>query len=469
MTKKKTTMLKLITSAVLVMAMCLGTMLTTLAAWGPKNEYPVSVGNGDTPAGASITKRLKVAEDTKLPDTAIFTFTFTKTGIDDDTTTAATGVMPNMGPLTINLSKNQAGIETIVGSGTDAGYTFYVKETGDFLSTITDGVGWPKEGIYKYRVKETGSGIVLNSADAVNEGAYYSIAEYDFEIWVAADSTGKMIPKYVVARTVKDAVDEYYPGDPGGTKVDPTPGGVKHEDGITIGDDFSQVMFTNRYWRSDGGGEENPKVDALVVSKTVTGNGADHTMYFPFTVTVTQPAIILPTTPAKVYMAYVLDSNDNFVTAAANYGGTLLTDAGGRLYIPFTSNAALTVNLKDGQKLGFADLHVGAKVEVMEARQAKYRASYVRTFGPNPGTFTAPNADVAWGFPRNPGDVGPHYIVSGSGTTANKADFTNHCTGEIPTGISVDNLPYVVFIGIMVLALLGFVVIKSRKNGKYDI
>jgi hypothetical protein len=251
-------------------------------------------------------------------------------------------------------------------------------------------------------------------------------------------------------------IDEYYDGEPGGAKVDPTPGGQNSLQETTIEDDYSQVIFTNRYWMSSGGGEENPAQAALTVTKGVAGNAAEKTRDFLFTVKVTQPEAI--TTGDQTYLARIVDAGGNDVTAD-NYA-TLNGDG----YIEFTSGSALAgIKLKHGQKLEFVDLHVGSAVAVEEQAAADYIPKYQRTFA-GTGAFSAPNKNTNWGFPRAQGDEGPHYTVTGA--NANTVTFTNTRVGATPTGIGVDDLPYIVLAGLALACAAGFVTFKARRRAK---
>jgi len=441
MTSKRK-VLSLVTSIVLAMTLCLGMALPAFAI-----EYSTGV-NASNPAKAAITKQLRMPVDTTIPD-ATFVFEFEAIGMDDEED--PTG-MPEIPSVFVNYP---ADVELVYTKGGD---DYAVAETPDFLADFISS-SWTKgEGIYKYRITESlhpTSEIQLTGAP--NEGAYYSEAQYEMEIWVEKDSNGNLFAKYVAVKIVLDYLDEYYEGETTEKKVDPEPGDRDGKENITI-DDFSQVIFTNRYWTSDGGGEGKPDEAALTLIKEVAGNGAEKGKYFDFTVTVIQPEVI--NTGTQFYKAYIIDTNGQITTSADNYKGTF--EKGD--YILFESGEPETIHLKDNQKLVFVDLHVGANVEIEEAADGDYIPEYDRTFS-NGGTRRAENVGTDWGFPRAGEDEGPHYIEKG--TNVNTVTFTNIRSGATPTGISVDNLPYLVLILAGLIALAGYVVVKSRKNAKY--
>ena len=490
MTKKQNSIVKMVTGTVLAATMAFSMALPTLAA-----DYS-SGDSSDNPAKAAITKIFKMPIDTPTP-AAQFVFTFDKVGMDDpldDSTTAKNG-MPAIADVTIDFAANVdpagGGVlgETFISS--DGATKSIAKESTNFLAGMIGDSYWANgEGIYRYQVYEnmtpsTGSDITFALPPAVPpaEGADYSVAKYDVEIWVEKDTNNILYPKFVVVRIVAGSEDEYYEGTPGGEKVDPTPGGVNPGNPPSIEDTFSQFIFTNKYWRTDGGGTTDPDKFALEIIKKVTGSGSAPdllTKYFDFTVMVTQPGVI-PTTgiypAAQIYKAYIMDKNGNIVTdTSGDYkNGTISgTDANGDYFL-FTSDIPKNIKLRNDERLVFVDLHIGSKVEAEEIPTVHYAPSYKRTFGPGitssitEVSFAGSSADasdtVAFGFPRDPEDNGPHYTKKGD--KQNIATFTNTRKGATPTGISVDNLPFLVLIGAAIASLVGFVVIKSRKNAKY--
>ena len=446
MKKKKHSLVRLFSCAALAVAMMFSMAAPVIADPGANSSYSEGT-DAAHPARAAITKRLKMPVNTAVPDDAQFTFTFTATGKDGG---AVPDGMPEISPVVADLTTS--GTDTY----TDGGTIYVVKETSNFIAGITG--TFPGPGIYTYQVRETASNIDIT--DGTNEGTTNSSAVYDLELWVDEDSEGNLFVKYVSAKTVTGSVDEYYPGDEGGNKVDPTPGGTNEVNGTTIEDDYSQVIFTNSYWTSDGGGTENPDQTALEIVKKITGNGADLTDRFPFDVTVQQPAAVSPDDPAQTYQVCVLNANGDVITTSANYAGTIEDG-----FFTVTSGEPFTVNLTNNERLAFVDLHIGSDVEVEEKANEDYKAKYVRTFAGNT-EYTAADKDMAWGFPVNSSDAGPHYISAGAGE--NTVTFTNMRAGATPTGISVDNLPFIALIGVAIAGLVGFVITKSRKRGQAD-
>jgi hypothetical protein len=231
------------------------------------------------------------------------------------------------------------------------------------------------------------------------------------------------------------------------------------------------LIFTNKYWIIDGPPDPDPDKNALEITKQVAGNSPDFSTYFEFEVTVTTPAVAVGATP-KSYNAYIVFSNGNYVTLDGTSNptlksGTSSAPAPAADYVTFISGIPGTIKLQHGERLVFFDLEVGSAVAANEVIVTGARVKYVRTFS-NPGVaFLMPVGTTnTWGFPRTNDDAGPHYTIKGAGT--NVATFTNTMSGNPPTGINVDNLPFILLIAVAIAGLVGFVVIRARRNAKYD-
>jgi hypothetical protein len=461
MTSKRKQILSVVTSIALAMILCLGMALPAFAA-----SY--SEGTDSTnPAQAAITKVFKMPKGTPTPESK-FVFVFEKVGMNDPLDTTKNNGMPDInGNNTIDVNFD-SGEEPAGGTFINGDTKSVVKESANFLDGMIGSSYWGNgEGIYIYKVYEAqrpASYITLTGAE--QEGEYFSEAVYTVEIWVEADENDILFPKYVAVK-ITENVDEYYEdGTEGDEKVDPTPGGPKEKPGDpTIDDDFSQVIFTNKYWASDGGGTTDPTKTALEIEKKIRGNGADTTLYFDFNVTVTQPSVIKD---QQIYKAYVFNTNNQNVTNIKNYADLDLVndqDYNG-YFIEFKSGEEKVISLTNNQRLVFVDLHVASNVEVWEDAADGYTARYVNSFGDNAGTeYKATAANMNWGYPLNSADAGSHIINAGNN---NLSSFTNNRTGAAPMGISMENLPFVILIGFGVLALAGFAVFSFRKRTKNE-
>ena len=467
MIRRKNSIVRLVTCAVLMAILLCSAALPALAA-----DYAEGTSATD-PAKAAITKVFKMPINTASP-AATFTFTITKVGVDAATDAATRALMPNLGTNgTTTVSFTAGATQTFI----DAGTKYYVLQTADIMAGIpTNGSAWAAgPGIYKYTINEVPGGITPTPILTDTEYMYYSPAIYDLEVWVEEDANGILFAMYIVGYYRAGTPDEYYPGTPGTGKLDPTPGTTVPGTPPQIQANYSDLIFTNRYWKTDGDPDPDPDPDvsALEIKKLVGGINPNTGTYFSFAVTVVTPAAAGdPTsTVPKTYNAYVVDAAGAYVDldVATNPNTKTGSDALNRDYITFTSNVARTVSLKHGERLVFFTLEVGAEARAAESIPANTRVKYTRTFGTSPNTdFVMPTGTTGtWGFPGASADAGPHYTISGAG--ANIATFTNTMSSTPPTGITVDNLPFVVLIAVAVIGLIAFVLIKYRKRAKQDV
>lgn len=162
---------------------------------------------------------------------------------------------------------------------------------------------------------------------------------------------------------------------------------------------------------------------SLSISKTVTGNLGDKSKYFAFTVTLTGEE-------GKTYAAEPFE-----VTGGSNQSNPDSIAIG-------TSE---TFYLHDGETITIANLPYGVSYTVVETPDDAYD-TYIN------GSETA-SADG-----KAEGTVG-----AAATTVAYRNDNNN---GEIDTGITTDNLPYIVLMGIVVLA--GVAMIAKRRMAHND-
>lgn len=245
---------------------------------------------------------------------------------------------------------------------------------------------FPHAGLYEYEVKETadtyqGEGTVTYAADV-----------YHLQVYVANKADGSLYVKTVTAQKE-------------GTKQ-------------------SQIVFTNYFGKNA----------SLTVEKKTTGDLADKTKSFQFTIKFTEPATSLET----------------------EFVGTI---DGAEVRCPV--GQVVPFNLKDGQKLVFDSLPAGTRYTVTEVGTAD---GYV------PSVTVTENGTV---FEAKTGTDGenlttvrdnPAGNLAGEGTNA--VVFEN-IYNEVPiTGVIINNLPFVVLIGVTVLALAALVIFKHRRAAR---
>jgi len=301
---------------------------------------------------------------------------------------------------------------------------------GDVKSVVKSAVvsfadiEWPEAGIYAYTVTE------INGGD---DDFVYSDAVYAIEVYV----------NYVEV----DLGEEEEPGEELAIV------------GLTVsagGSKVTAMNFVNEYAPEDDGGPgdpvpPNPLTDAVLsISNSIAGVFGNRSMFFPFNV------LIDSDDDDATFRAYVVE-NGAVVTAAANFGGGLGTDVHGD-FILFSAGTDLTVNLKHGQALVFADLEDGDEYTVIAGANANYILS------------VAGVADgVAWDDANeNAGEALSTGLLA-IGEDENSVAFTYTHVDIPPTGLTVQNAPY---IGMILFAVLGagaavyFAVTKTRRKAQ---
>lgn len=447
--KQLKTMGKVIATSALALIMCFGAVTPAFAAQSPNSEEAI-VTDDETSIVAAITKVFETGETTDIPNTT-FTFEFAQitdaTSMPDakgNTIDIVTDAEP-IGDITAELKDTMIGTEDTV-----ARKKTVEVETANFL----DGLSYDKAGIYVYKVTEQADTYTIT--DGTKESLDYSDAEYTMYVYVAnkEDGTGTYIKAlgtvYSKDQTGK-GVGETGAEPEVGSKVDPTP----NETTVTTGEidtDNSEMKFVNKYLKTDGGGgdPETPANQTLELEKKVDGDLADQTKYFEFAVTLKAPEVATNT----VYKGYVVDKDNNVVTAEAN-GGTQITD-GGKTYIEFSLTDGVgsqTVKLKHEQRLVFSDASVGTHFQAIETGVKDYTPVAIVKVNNASTTLTGTTGNNLDTTERIVGE-----------NKANGAFFTNTLTDVTPTGIILNNIPFVLLILVGAAAIAVSVIIKGRKN-----
>ena len=210
----------------------------------------------------------------------------------------------------------------------------------------------------------------------------------------------------------------------------------------TITHNGSDFKFTNTYSKTLGNDPSDDETDpdlkdaAVAVRKTVTGSG-DTAYAFPFTASITIPDEM---------------KKDAEQTFTATYGEKTVT---------FTVEANATTSdtqnfaLANGETLKFATFPAGAKLTVNE----------------NVATSEAQNGDLYTGNAAGLGDGATYGKGAALVYTTNAVDaqgkvtVTNNLDASdiTPTGILINNLPYIALALVAIGGLVAYVVIR-RKN-----
>ena len=453
---------KIFLAITLVLLMSFTSITTALANLNPNQALVTD--DEDSPVQATITKELRLPIGTTTPDVT-FNFDVEKVSVDGRTTPNDLATMPSLNPAALAVSFSSADTADIDLDSDDPlpNIISFIRETGDLF----DGdVRFPHAGIFVYIITER---IPVapdadddddddddDDGDTANELWYYSKARYKLTVHVANHSNGTTYVRALgTERLTTDHGNELT-----GVKVDPTPGG----DGVEYF--FSQMKFTNEYVKIDAPIDPNPHEDAtLFVRKNVAGDFGDRSMLFNFTMSLTIPEIVRTAELPPYFKAFVIE-NGRIIDPADNVDETLIggdiedadddddeeNDSTRYIMVPF-DGTAFSFRLRHGQKLVFVDTPIGTQYDVAEAQATNYTTNILVT---TPGGVR-PSLNI-------PGLVAEEQHV---GYADSSAVFTNTRASVTPTGLNLNDLP---FIGLIVLALGAlsiFVVLKVRKRN-YD-
>ena len=394
------------------------------------NNDDALVGAEENPVQAAITKNFRLPEATTIPDVS-FNFIVTPIAVDGTEFDSAAPNMPTLGAQseipgvgTFTLSFSSAD-ESRKESVDDLVNTFSIqKETPNIFAGVT----FPHAGVFVYTIREeANTNYAIDDVTNVNEWLSYSPAVYTLTVYVANTANG--LSTYVYA--LGTLVTTPNPGQPGGIKVDPTPGGYDEEYL------FSQIMFINDYVKNQGPLDPE-EASTLSISKTVTGDFASKDRYFNFSITLTIPSIV-PNIP-EFYRAYIVDTD-----------GTVIGEP-----IEVSPGVATTFSLKHDQKLVFIDTPVGTSYDIIETGTPYYFPSLSVTT--NGATVDYPEREEGADF-----SSGQQFV----GELTNSADFTNRRDTVTPTGLNLSNLPFIILIVLGLGALTAFVVVKIRKKARH--
>jgi hypothetical protein len=168
---------------------------------------------------------------------------------------------------------------------------------------------------------------------------------------------------------------------------------------------------------------------------------------------------------AGSYKAYVVEADESgaysVVTASEN-GAISGSDTNGS-YLEFASGTPVTFSLKAGQYLVFIDTPVGTSYAIEEMGAAAYTPSATVVYnGAAFGTEVKGAKGEALALPTgfNDPEIDALYV----GEAANSADFINDNDTTTPTGLDLNDLPFIGMIVLAMAALAAYVVVKTRKR-----
>lgn len=188
----------------------------------------------------------------------------------------------------------------------------------------------------------------------------------------------------------------------------------------------NKILFTNTYAKNDA---------TLTIEKNTTGTYADKTKEFNFEITFTKSPMSDQTT----------------------FAGKI-----GSKPVECTAGTAKPFTLADGEQLVFHNLPVGTTYVVKELEASDGYTPSVTVVENKTTTLT--NKTVA-----QEGDALDTLKQDGTknlvGEYENKVTFTNtHQGGVVPTGILMNNLPFILLVAVAIVAFVSLAVIKRRRT-----
>lgn len=403
---KKTFLKKLVTAS--IAAVTALSVFRGVPTFADDNDVATAKATGETSAKVSINKVLNIAEGITTPE-ATFTFTFTP----------KTGTSSNGAPYeTIDSSNGQITDKNVSYSGTDVlatGQTSIKKETGDIFREVN----YTHAGEYVYTVAEkqnVGWKVIQKNGSPIDFMTYDN-RNYEMHVIVKNKTTGGTYISSVYFKQVSPSVNG---------KVKPS------ESGTT----YKYDLFTNIYRKNAGKitdpNEPNPnkpnvsKVDpnakSLVIKKVVSGATADKSKDFTFKLTFTKA------------------STETSQSITGKIGETSKT---------FVYGQETTITLRHDQSLVFDTIPAGTRYKLVETGSQGYTAS--AAYKEN-GASKNQAGTVSTNFTQD------SILI---GEKPNDNTITNSLPDVTPTGLLIDNLPFILMIG---LGLAGFVALSKKRR-----
>jgi len=411
---------------------------------------------------AAITKVLKVPIGTEYPE---MTFDFSVTAVSFNESTTQTSGMPEIGDhgvVSIAFNGATATPRDEEFEGTVDGISTYYLESDELFGAID----WPTAGIYEYLIEETGTDYVI--VNGLYEAMELSKATYQLIVYVreyrATDpevlddlNPAEEFDRYIYTITMKQITNDEGGAD-GVGKGDPTPGG----NGLTTF--YSDMIFTNKYMKNNGGGggdPTDPDNSILAVTKTVEGDLGSYVLPFNFSLTLSVPDLI-DEFIEDYYKGYLVKGDVVLDPAECGVNTSLIGPDTYGFFIKFVPGSKVDFQLKHDEKLVIVSAPVGSSYVFSEAGEAGYIASAKITVDSVQGGIEEGDKGDGISCPSLSNSVytTPLYV----GERANVADVTNTNDSTTPAGIVVENLPFILALLLALGAVAVYVVARQHKR-----
>lgn len=403
---KKTFLKKLVTAS--IAAVTALSVFRGVPTFADDNDVATAKANGETSTKVAINKVLNIAEGITTPE-ATFTFTFTP----------KTGTSSNGAPYeTISDSNGKIAAKNVVYSKSDLlqpNQTSIKKDTGNIFESVT----YTHAGEYVYTVAETqnvGWAQILKNSVPIDSMTYDN-RSYEMHVIVKNKQSSGVYISSVYFKLVSTSST---------AKVKPS----------EKGELYKYDLFVNTYRKNAGKITNpneptpnkpkpenfNPGAKSLVIKKLVEGDSADKTKDFTFKLT--------------------------FTKASTDDQGTFVGQVGSTSYT-FENGKEKTITLHHDQSLVFDNLPAGTRYKLVESGSQGYKAT--ASYNEN-GVIRNQTGTASADFTQTS-------ILVGEKTNDNT--ITNSLPNVTPTGLLIDNLPFILMIG---LGLAGFVVLSKKRR-----
>jgi hypothetical protein len=379
-----------------------------------------------------VTKVVKVEKSTTVLPEEKFSFSMTPVSADDvDGVTDANGQKIEVGPaLTTPTTTISFDEKSTIGQDTDGNYIFTNTSTFDFDFVVPDGktTAFDHTGVYRYSVVEDGA--VDFDGNAIEEGYIdFDSTEYLVDLYIKQDASGNYV------------VDDFVLSNGKPTK----PAGI---------------TFTNKFNCSD-----------LDIYKKISGTEFKQGDYYDFRILIPVGGTTITLEEGKTFKAQIYDANGVVNDDRTDENGYMeITVKGNGIDDDMAANAT-AFKLKNGEYLHIIDVPVTMIYKVEEVTDGTdengvdfadkgYTVYYQYEESGKKATSTLSQNTEGLTDDRAEGSS----LQGTINNTTNKVTFINERTIDVPTGISVDVLPYALIVLVAVCG--GILLVIKKRNAR---
>jgi len=325
-------------------------------------------------------------------------------------------------------------------------FTVTIDPTSNAFKKTVDGVTNFVPGVYRYHIADTTPADNISAAGIKRNANTLKDLTLDVYLrWSDNTRTALQVYGYVLFRGLTENESLTYNGTSGtattakvtGFDVPSNMEGDDHTDITSVADEYHTFNTT--------------------ISKTVSGNLADKSNAFPFTIALTG----------------IADSEFYYTRAGVGDGRAIAAAAG--LQVMTSGSASISSNLKDGESITLVGLPYSTTVKATETNNTPDYYTPSATFkagSANAAPLTGNDFVITDGF--NPGKTAETAVFN-NGKSASPKDLTEVLTEDViaftntlaeisPTGVVLRVAPYVLILGAGIVLLL----ISRRRKDKAE-